>query len=34
VVRPDVFRQTILEARDAKLQVEESLKVIQARKAR
>jgi hypothetical protein len=32
VQRPAVFRQTILEARDARLQVEESLKVIQSRK--
>jgi len=32
VQRPAVFRQTILEARDARAQVEESLKVIQARK--
>jgi uncharacterized membrane protein YdbT with pleckstrin-like domain len=32
VQRPAVFRQTILEARDARQQVEESLKTIQARK--
>ncbi len=32
VQRPAVFRQTILEARDARTSVEESLKVIQARK--
>jgi len=31
VQRPAVFRQTILEARDARTQVEESLKVIQSR---
>ena len=32
VQRPAVFRQTILEARDARQQVEESLKAIQSRK--
>lgn len=32
VVRPEVFRQTILEARDARIQVEESLKAIRSRK--
>jgi hypothetical protein len=32
VLRPAVFRQTILEARDARQSVEESLKTIQARK--
>jgi hypothetical protein len=32
VMRPAVFRQTILEARDARQQVEESLKTIKARK--
>jgi hypothetical protein len=32
VQRPAVFRQTILEARDAKQQVEESLRAIQSRK--
>jgi hypothetical protein len=32
VQRPAVFRQTVLEARDARLMVEESLKNIQARK--
>lgn len=32
VQRPAVFRQTILEARDARVQVEESLKTIQSRK--
>jgi hypothetical protein len=32
VMRPAVFRQTILEARDARQQVEESLKAIQSRK--
>jgi hypothetical protein len=32
VQRPVVFRQTILEARDARQQVEESLKAIQSRK--
>jgi hypothetical protein len=32
VQRPAVFRQTILEARDARTSVEESLKAIQARK--
>jgi hypothetical protein len=32
VVRPAVFRQTILEARDARSGVEESLKAIEARK--
>jgi hypothetical protein len=31
VQRPAVFRQTILEARDAKSQIEDSLKMIQAR---
>ncbi len=31
VQRPAVFRQTILEARDAKSQIEESLKAIQSR---
>jgi hypothetical protein len=31
VQRPAVFRQTILEARDARTQIEESLKAIQAR---
>jgi len=33
VQRPAVFRQTILEARDARQRVEESLKAIQSRKA-
>jgi hypothetical protein len=32
VQRPAVFRQTILEARDSRMQVEESLKTIQSRK--
>jgi hypothetical protein len=32
VQRPAVFRQTIIEARDARQQVEESLKAIQSRK--
>jgi hypothetical protein len=32
VQRPAVFRQTILEARDARQQVAESLKAIQSRK--
>ena len=32
VQRPEVFRQTILEARDARIQVEESLKTIRSRK--
>ncbi len=32
VQRPAVFRQTILEARDAQQQIEESLKAIQSRK--
>ena len=32
VQRPAVFRQTILEARDARTSVEESLKAIQSRK--
>ena len=33
VQRPAVFRQTILEARDAKSQIEESLKAIQSRRS-